>query len=59
MLVSSANKVGFDILVMAAGRSLIYRRKSNGPRTESRGTPCTRSQFEKQVLDFLPFINTL
>jgi hypothetical protein len=33
-LKSSANKVGFDILLITAGKSLIYSRKTNGQRID-------------------------
>jgi hypothetical protein len=39
MLVSSANNVGLDISDIVFGKSLIYKRKNNGPRTEPCGTP--------------------
>jgi hypothetical protein len=34
MLVSSANKIGCDTLFMEYGKSLMYTKKSNGPRIE-------------------------
>jgi hypothetical protein len=34
ILVSSAKRIGLDIEFKVAGRSLIYMRKSKGPRTE-------------------------
>jgi hypothetical protein len=40
MLVSSANRIGLDILGMILGRSLTYRRKNRGPNMEPWGTPC-------------------
>jgi hypothetical protein len=39
ILVSSAKRIGLDIEFIVAGRSLIYMRKSKGPRTEPCGTP--------------------
>jgi hypothetical protein len=34
MLVSSANKIAFDTLFIEYGKSLMYTKKSNGPRIE-------------------------
>jgi hypothetical protein len=31
---SSANNVGFEVLFITAGKSLIYNKKSNGPRID-------------------------
>jgi hypothetical protein len=38
MLVSSAYKIGFDILFIKYDKSLIYKRKSKGPSIEPCGT---------------------
>jgi hypothetical protein len=43
ILVLSANKIGFDTLFIICGKSLIYTKKSNGPRIEPWGTPCLTS----------------
>jgi len=60
MLVSSANMVHLDISFIMAGKSLMYRRKNNGPRIDCCGTPCfTFPHSEKQFLEYLFFINTL
>jgi hypothetical protein len=40
MLVSSANKTGFDTLFTEHGKSLMYTKKSNGPRIEPGLTFC-------------------
>jgi hypothetical protein len=34
MLVSSANKIGTDVLFINLGKSFINKRKSKGPKTE-------------------------
>jgi hypothetical protein len=34
ILVSFTNKIGFDTLFIICGKSLIYAKKSNGPRIE-------------------------
>jgi hypothetical protein len=48
MLVSSANNVGLDISDIVFGKSLIYKRKNNRPRTEPCGTPYfTSSHWEE------------
>jgi hypothetical protein len=39
MLISSANKVGFDMSFITAGRSFIYNKKNNDPRIDPCGTP--------------------
>jgi hypothetical protein len=55
MLVSSANNVGLDISDIGFGKSLIYKRKNKGPRTEPCGTPyftsshCTVGQIAKKA----------
>jgi hypothetical protein len=40
ILVSSAKRMGVEILSKAKGRSLIYNRNNTGPKTEPCGTPC-------------------
>jgi len=40
MLVSSANNMGKVLCVTAFGKSLMYRRKNKGPKTDPCGTPC-------------------
>jgi hypothetical protein len=40
MLVSSANKIGFEGLFNVKGKLLMYTKKSNDPRIEPCGTPC-------------------
>ena len=40
MLVSSANSIGVALCNIAFGKSLMYRRKRSGPKTNPRGTPC-------------------
>jgi hypothetical protein len=61
MLVSSAKSIGTDLLFINLGRSLMYSRKSKGPKMEPCGTPCLIShQFESVVLlCFLLFTDTL
>jgi hypothetical protein len=61
MLVSSANKIGVDLLFINAGKSFIYIRKSKGPITGPCGTPClTFSQFGGvDSFVFLLYIETL
>jgi len=39
MFVSSANRVGVQIWFIEPGRSLIYKRKNNGPSIDPWGTP--------------------
>jgi hypothetical protein len=58
-LVSSANKINLDISDIIFGRSLMYKRKSNGPRIEPCGNAClTGSQLEKYFME-LSFNKTL
>ena len=53
-LVSSANKIGLDLLDTLLGRSLTYIKNNNGPRTEPCGTPCpTSSHLEKYPFELL------
>jgi len=40
VLVSSAKIIGADVLFIILCKSLSYKRKSIGPRTEPCGTPC-------------------
>jgi hypothetical protein len=55
MLVSSANKIGFDTLFIEYGKSLMYIKKSNGPRIEPRGTPYLTFCHSETPLEILLF----
>jgi len=48
MLVSSVNKIGLETSDMIFGRSLMYKRKNNGPRNE----PHVSSHLEKCFMIF-------
>jgi hypothetical protein len=60
MLVTSANKLvkGFALTfehLMIYGRSLIYSRKSKGPRIDAWGTPCLICPQSYSLLSKGPF----
>jgi hypothetical protein len=40
MLVSSAKIRGAEVIFVILGKSIIYRRKSRGPKPQTCGTPC-------------------
>jgi len=49
--VSSANKTDIAFVLITAGKSFMYKRKSVGHNTEPCGTPCLiLAQFETVVL---------
>jgi hypothetical protein len=61
ILVSSANRIGLDFLLMGFDRSFMFRKKSKGPKIDPCGTPCfIIPQFENALgLKFLFFISIL
>jgi hypothetical protein len=50
MQVSSANKIGADVLLKNLGRSFINTRKSKGPKTERCGTPCSTLDHDDVIV---------
>jgi hypothetical protein len=59
MLVSSANKIGFEDLFIVKGKLLMYTKKSNGPRIEPCGTPCLTFYHSETPPEELLFISVL
>jgi hypothetical protein len=59
ILVSPANNVGLDISDIVLGKSLMNKRKNNGPRIEPCGNPYFSSTHREEILfRLLPFIIT-
>ena len=55
MLALSAKIIGAEVLFVILGKSIIYRRKRRGPKTQPHGTPSlTLAQVETSLL--LPLI---
>jgi hypothetical protein len=59
ILVSSANKVGLDILFIMDGKSLMYNRKNSGMSIEPYGTPCLILSESELVFEYSFFNVTL
>ena len=51
MLVSSVKIIGAEVLFVTLVKSITYRRKSRGPKTQLHGTPClTLAHLETLLL---------
>ena len=60
MLVSSENKRGSDLSFTNLGKLFMNTRKSKGPKTEPRGTPCSiLAQVDVVILPFSLYSNVL
>jgi len=59
ILVSSVNKVGFDMLFFVYVKSLMYSRKNSGLSIEPYGTPCLISSQSELFFEYSFFSVTL
>jgi hypothetical protein len=57
--VSSANKIIIDLLFITFGKSLMYTKKSRGPRIEPCRTPCLTIAQLENLFETVSYIDTL